>query len=803
MTETSINTGAVVLLTGGAGFLGKVVLEHLLRQKKDLGISKVILVIRPNRKRSAAERFTDQVATAPCFYRLPLNWTRNVEVISGDLSLPAWGLTPAEQQALAERVTHIIHSAASVDFNLPIKDAAEANITSALSVIDFAKTCPNLASIVSVSTAYVRPHRPGPLAEELVDLPFDPAQMYEDIKHGRCAQADLLATTGHPNTYTLTKCIAEHLILRSRGTLPLSIVRPSIISAALKYPFPGWIDSYAALAAFVGVFGAGYLRIVAADPDARLDVVPVDVVADTIVTQCFRVPANVQNPQIVHAVAGLKNAMLIGQLPQSGGPYFDKFPSKRPAYLWNMGPLNFRRKVEHVMFHRVPTNLAKFYARLTGQAKLAERIGKLNQVLNSIFAIFPYFTHRSFDFVQHKPTSLELNFKSYLFLICEGVHKYLLKGSPDRQLLVGANSEQNTKLFTRRRKVSGLDAAGAGVRQYIERIFSEVVFDQASFMRALSNCPAGMRLVIASSEHSYFDCILVCYLRYARPDLDIGLTGDANASTFAKLPVIGPLFKAMSVQGEDLSSLLKDRGETFAVLPVAIAYDQIPESVMELKQEDGDGEPMRAYQIAQWLEHLTQRSSKLGSVHIRCGEPVIMRPADEVDARRQRIAAAIKQAMPVSSYHVAAFLEAQARSEAKVGSNLESSLEPAMTAELLTAILRRCGATTEPSLLPELKNPSLVSNLDLAVERAGRTQWQHFVIDAVSKDVVAGNLVDLDEDELQTIRPLAAAILAPIKKIKLTGASIEEQSAVKSNRHQGQSQGQITAERPTVQTDLV
>ena len=803
MTETSINTGAVVLLTGGAGFLGKVVLEHLLRQKKDLGISKVILVIRPNRKRSAAERFTDQVATAPCFYRLPLNWTRNVEVISGDLSLPAWGLTPAEQQALAERVTHIIHSAASVDFNLPIKDAAEANITSALSVIDFAKTCPNLASIVSVSTAYVRPHRPGPLAEELVDLPFDPAQMYEDIKHGRCAQADLLATTGHPNTYTLTKCIAEHLILRSRGTLPLSIVRPSIISAALKYPFPGWIDSYAALAAFVGVFGAGYLRIVAADPDSRLDVVPVDVVAGTIVTQCFRVPANVQNPQIVHAVAGLKNAMLIGQLPQTGGPYFDKFPSKRQVYLWNMGPLNFRRKVEHVMFHRVPTNLAKFYARLTGQAKLAERIGKLNQVLNSIFAIFPYFTHRSFDFVQHKPTSLELNFKSYLFLICEGVHKYLLKGSPDRQLLVGASADKNINLFTGRHNVSGLDAAGAGVRQCIERIFSEVVFDQASFMRALSNCPDGMRLVIASSEHSYFDCILVCYLRYARPDLDIGLTGDANASTFAKLPVIGPLFKAMSVQGEDLSSLLKDRGETFAVLPVAIAYDQIPESMMELKQEDGDGEPMRAYQIAQWLEYLTQRSSKLGSVHIRCGEPVIMRPADEVDARRQRIAAAIKQAMPVSSYHVAAFLEAQARSEAKVGSNLESSLEPAMTAELLTAILRRCGATTEPSLLPEQKNPSLVSNLDLAVERAGRTQWQHFVIDAVSKDVVAGNLVDLDEDELQTIRPLAAAILAPIKKVKLTGASIEEQSAVKSNRHQGQSQGQITAERPTVQKDLV
>jgi hypothetical protein len=455
------------------------------------------------------------------------------------------------------------------------------------------------------------------------------------------------------------------------------------------------------------------------------------------------------------------------------------------------------------MFHRVPTNLAKFYARLTGQAKLAERIGKLNHVLNSIFAIFPYFTHRSFDFVQNKPTSLELNFKSYLFLICEGVHKYLLKGSPDRQILVGASEDKNTNLFTWRHKVSALDAAGAGVRQYIERIFDEVAFDQASFMQAVSNCPDGMRLVIASSEHSYFDCILVCYLRFARPDLDIGLTGDANASTLAKLPVIGPLFKAMSVQGEDLSSLLKDPRETFAVLPVAIAYDQIPESVVELKQEDGDGEPMRAYQIAQWLEHLTQRSSKLGSVHIRCGEPVIVGPADKVDARSQRIAAAIKQAMPVSSYHIAAFLEAKAKLEAKVDSKLDSNFETAMTAELLTAILRRCGATIEPSLLTDQKNQSLVSKLDLAVERASRTQWQHFAVDAVSKDVAAVNLVDLDEDELHTIRPLAAAIQSPLKKISLTGASFVEQLAVKSKKYQGESQGQTSRERPAVQADLV
>ena len=45
-----------------------------------------------------------------------------------------------------------------------------------------------------------------------------------------------------PNTYTYTKALAEQVLEIERGKVPLTIVRPSIVAAAAKEPYPGWID---------------------------------------------------------------------------------------------------------------------------------------------------------------------------------------------------------------------------------------------------------------------------------------------------------------------------------------------------------------------------------------------------------------------------------------------------------------------------------------------------------------------------------------------------------------------------------
>lgn len=47
----------------------------------------------------------------------------------------------------------------------------------------------------------------------------------------------------HPNTYTLTKSMAEQIVADYSQTLPLCIVRPSIVGAAIEEPYPGWVDN--------------------------------------------------------------------------------------------------------------------------------------------------------------------------------------------------------------------------------------------------------------------------------------------------------------------------------------------------------------------------------------------------------------------------------------------------------------------------------------------------------------------------------------------------------------------------------
>lgn len=86
-----------------------------------------------------------------------------------------------------------------------------------------------------------------------------------------------------PNTYTYTKAMAETLLMKECGQLPVAIVRPSIVTAAWKEPYPGWIDN---INNVTGIFLAtckGVLRTVYLESTAILDIVPVDVVINLLV----------------------------------------------------------------------------------------------------------------------------------------------------------------------------------------------------------------------------------------------------------------------------------------------------------------------------------------------------------------------------------------------------------------------------------------------------------------------------------------------------------------------------------------
>jgi long-chain acyl-CoA synthetase len=80
---------------------------------------------------------------------------------------------------------------------------------------------------------------------------------------------------GWPNTYTLTKSLAESLLTRNGAGFPIAIVRPAIVESSTDQPFRGWnegINTSASLSYLLGTF----FRQLPTNERKRLDVVRVD-----------------------------------------------------------------------------------------------------------------------------------------------------------------------------------------------------------------------------------------------------------------------------------------------------------------------------------------------------------------------------------------------------------------------------------------------------------------------------------------------------------------------------------------------
>jgi alcohol-forming fatty acyl-CoA reductase len=427
-------SGRVVLLTGVTGFVGKVVLDELLRRREALGVEKVLLLVRAHDAERADARLRTEVLRSPCFAAQPAGFEKRVEALAGDITRADLGLDADALARVRDEATHVVHCAASIEFSLPIAEAAAVNVDGALHALEVARSARRIASFASVSTAYVTPHptrRPGPappIAEALVPLPVDAESLCAAIAAGRAREDALLRETGHPNTYTFTKCLAEQRLSRSAGDIPVTLVRPSIVSASRRLPTPGWIDSAAAFAAFIVLIATGRLRVVAADPDERLDVVPCDDVATRVVDAAFDPPGDGM-PRIRHAVAGRDGNLTLRLCREGIERHFAPSGRVRLAWMGRRGP---RFRLEHALRHELPMNAAARWFALRGNEVRARGARRLLAAQRQLHRDFGYFTHASFDFESSVPLEPPLEPRSYLDTVCAGVERHLLRSGRRR-----------------------------------------------------------------------------------------------------------------------------------------------------------------------------------------------------------------------------------------------------------------------------------------------------------------------------------------------------------------------------------
>ncbi|GBP48686.1 Putative fatty acyl-CoA reductase CG5065 [Eumeta japonica] len=192
--------------------------------------------------------------------------------VFGDISAPGLGVV----NDLSD-VTIIFHSAATVHFMEPFDKSVKTNVGGTVNILQLAKTMPKLKAFVHLSTAYSNAHRP--FIQEIVYPPsLDPVII---LKCTEMLPSEIVNFIGekmqgeHPNTYTLTKSLAEYIVAKEKD-LPVCILRPSIVTPALEEPFPGWVDNLNGITGKIKIKLPSMCKRASLPPESRLSLPPID-----------------------------------------------------------------------------------------------------------------------------------------------------------------------------------------------------------------------------------------------------------------------------------------------------------------------------------------------------------------------------------------------------------------------------------------------------------------------------------------------------------------------------------------------
>ena len=236
--------GQEILITGGSGFIGKVLIEKLLRSCPE--IKTIFVLLRPKKGKSIQERIEKlfDVQLFDVLKSMNADFMKKLTPVAGDVAELGLALSPVDVEKM-KNVSVIFHSAATVNFNDSIKTAIFTNTRGTREILNFAGGLPNLKSFVHVSTAYSNCHLKE-IDEKIYSPLADWRKTIEICETLNENELDILTqhiTTFTPNTYVFSKNLTEKVIEDYKEKIPLVVVRPSIVLPTVREPFPGWVDN--------------------------------------------------------------------------------------------------------------------------------------------------------------------------------------------------------------------------------------------------------------------------------------------------------------------------------------------------------------------------------------------------------------------------------------------------------------------------------------------------------------------------------------------------------------------------------
>ncbi|KAF9571133.1 cyclin-dependent kinase inhibitor far1 [Mortierella alpina] len=456
----------IVFLTGGSGFMGKIIVEKILRSLPM--VQKIYMLVRAPSKAAAYDRLEKEIFGSRIFETIKdqisndkarlEEMKRKVVPILGNLESDGLGISSEDLEMIRKDTRVFLHFAASVNFDDPLHVALELNTRGTLRALGVAQQMEQLQAFVHLSTSYVNVHMKSMyVAERIYPLPLgDPEALFSKLNEMSdqelsVFERDVLSKT-YPSTYMFTKSLTEHLMQTRRKSLslPMIIVRVAIVGGALSEPVPGWCDGVNGAPAVMLTCALGAVQEWYGDETKVVDVIPVDVAVKTVL---MAGPALVSQPSELSVMPDSVPVIQMGtsnHCPLNMGYLFCHWES----YWQQQSPFKqqFSKDIR-VDFYSIPDFPRRFQQRFRMEIEAAKaskegakKYGKMLRKAEVMPKLFlPFLCYEWFfdaknglwlDYVApkelHSGLGTKFDWHKYLHAFNIGVHDYVLGETVDR-----------------------------------------------------------------------------------------------------------------------------------------------------------------------------------------------------------------------------------------------------------------------------------------------------------------------------------------------------------------------------------
>nr|XP_050868792.1 fatty acyl-CoA reductase wat-like isoform X2 [Vespula vulgaris] len=436
-----------IFITGGTGFIGKLLIEKLLRVCP--GIICIYVLIRTKKGKNLLQRI-DELVEDPLFATLreeQPKFQNRIIPIEGDCSFPNLGISKTDRNTLIREVSIVFNVAATVKFNEKMKSAIAINVQSLRDLISLSKEMMKLKTFVHVSTAFANCTH-DLIGEKFYDSNLD-AEQFIDLMNSLNEKLldditpQLIGT--YPNTYVFTKSMAEIVVKKHVDSIPIGIFRPAIVVPTYREPVPGWIDNlYGPVGITISVL-MGLMRVYYCDGSIKANLVPADLTVNGLIVSAWDIANNRRSKEDfpIYNYVSNDNPITYNRFIEMMLKYGKLIPFKKAVWYYSFTITKYRPIYLFCIFflHLLPALIIDTIAVCVGkQPRLLGIYNKIHQMSDAL----SYFSTNEWMYINKKWNGLmkkltsedrklffcdirELVWSDYFPTYFLGIRKYILK----------------------------------------------------------------------------------------------------------------------------------------------------------------------------------------------------------------------------------------------------------------------------------------------------------------------------------------------------------------------------------------